>query len=193
MSTFPPKSASSMVIGFSPGIAASSAAGPLSAGASAPPSATASLGQRTDLAVGTDGRIAAVARTNQGATEEVSFDYEDDGLLASVEAPMGGLYEYQWDELGRLARVDDPENGSLVLAAARVDEATRTIDATTAMGRTGSSKIAFGSDRSRSFESTDSAGVSGSSWRRTASRTCNTPSRSSAPAWPRPSPPWAGR
>ncbi len=120
------------------------------------------FGQRTELTVDAEGYLASVSRPGSVGIEEIVLTSGPDGLLESLRDPNGGLYAYQWDELGRLARVDDPGSGSLVLATASKSEDGREIAATSAMGRSGATKVDFLPQREQRFTSRDSVDLESS-------------------------------
>jgi RHS repeat-associated protein len=89
-------------------------------------------GQRTTLAVNSDGWLASVANP---AGEAHNMSYSPDGLLQTFTDPRGNVHRYFYDSLGRLIRDEDPAGGSTALARTELSNG-HTVSTTTALGRT---------------------------------------------------------
>jgi RHS repeat-associated protein len=120
------------------------------------------FGQRTSLVTSGDGFLASVSRPGSAGVETVTLTPRADGLLSSLQDPNQGLYELEWDELGRLAAVNDPGEGRLELDVPAEDAGGRSVDLASALGRSAGVELAFEPDREIVRTATDSAGLASS-------------------------------
>ncbi|HEX7181284.1 MAG TPA: RHS repeat-associated core domain-containing protein [Thermoanaerobaculia bacterium] len=89
------------------------------------------FGQRTALTLDAEGFLERV-RNPQG--EEIRLIYHPGGLLATLTDARQNTYRFTYDELGRLARDQDPANGFKSLARTQAGAGYR-VDLSTALGR----------------------------------------------------------
>lgn len=117
------------------------------------------FGQRTTLVLDANGYLASVGRTVGSQVESVGISAGADGLLEAIQDPNGGSYQYAWDDLGRLAGVEDPAGRSLDLMPLLEEEKRRTIGRSTEMARTSSVDVNFGDDRALTRTEKDTVGM----------------------------------
>jgi len=102
-------------------------------GSGQPTAIIAPFGQVTTLTTDTAGYLASVA--NPGG-EKVRLWSKPTGLLDSLADPRGKVHKFQYDNLGRLRRDDDPAGGYKTLAISSKTDSTEVVQIATAMGRT---------------------------------------------------------
>jgi YD repeat-containing protein len=125
----------------------------------APVSVVAPFGQTTILAVDGAGFLSGISRSVSGRTESVTVTGRPDGLIESIREPNGGIYQYGWDPLGRLASVQNPATGSLTLTSSSETKDGRKVDLHSTMNRTGSMELAYLPKAEVRWTGVDSAGL----------------------------------
>jgi RHS repeat-associated protein len=88
-------------------------------------------GQRTALAVSSDGWLLGVTNT---AGEAHTMNYSADGLLQQFVNPRGNTNTFTYDALGRLIKDEDPVGGSTTLARTELTNGYA-VTTTSALGR----------------------------------------------------------
>ncbi len=88
-------------------------------------------GQRTALAISTDGWLAGAANP---AAEAHAMSYSADGLLQRLVDPLTHVHSFTYDALGRLIKDEDPAGGSTSLARTEQNNGY-TVTTTSGLGR----------------------------------------------------------
>lgn len=88
-------------------------------------------GQRTHLTLNADGYLESVTNS---ACETLRFNYGNDGLLTRLTDPKGNLYQFEYDELGRLKSRQEPDCSFDLLERVRTEKGFK-VAKITATGR----------------------------------------------------------
>lgn len=125
-------------------------------GAGAPSAILAPFGQRTELAVNSDGFLSSI---ENAAGERVQLQYTADGLLTQLTRPDDVVATYDYDDLGRLVRADDGNGYVTQLDRTELDNGGYEVLRTSGLGN----QIRYRVDRTSGGETiltnTDAAGA----------------------------------
>jgi len=112
------------------------------------------FGQVTRLTTGTDGELASVT---DPANQTTGFTFAQ-GLMASMTDARGGLYQFSYDDAGRLTRDQDPAGGSKQLSRTG-GASSYQVGVTTALGLSTGYSVSRLSASSQQVINTDPAGL----------------------------------
>jgi len=92
------------------------------------------FGQRTILAINTNGYLSGVTNPAGEAVQLTYNSGDADGLLATLADTQGNMHRYTYDTLGRLVRDENPAGGVKILTRNDIKEGHYIITVTTALG-----------------------------------------------------------